>query len=200
MTQSQVRLERHEAEKKAGQRRFRVHRQKTAADQGRDEKAVLSMGRVHEHRWKSDKRRRIERGQIAAQDAIEDVTGPRQPRGERPEIGRKRQRRADHQRGRRIEEGGIAELRPEHRLLSRPVRADVIGEVRAAFERQARRRIEADKIGPDRLSFTIEAGGAERYPADGPEQRDREYNPLVDARAFGVEPGAVAQRICDPVD
>ena len=111
--QSQVRLERHRAKKNAGKRGPAIHRQETAADERRAEEAVLPVGGVDEHGGKGEERHRIERRQIAAQDAIERVAGHRQPAGERPEIGRERQRQGDQERGRRIEERRIAELRTE---------------------------------------------------------------------------------------
>jgi hypothetical protein len=112
-----------------------IHRQETAADERRAEEAVLPVGGVDEHSGKGEERHRVERRQIEAQDAIERVTGHRQPAGERPEIGRERQRQGDQERGRRIEERRIADLRTEQRLLRRPMRADVVGELRTPVER-----------------------------------------------------------------
>ncbi len=162
MTSARVRLERHGAEQAPASTGPPIHHEQAAADQSRAEKPVLSVVGVHEHGGKGEKRRRLERWQVAAQDAIEGEAGRSEPDRERNEIGRERKRQIDQERGRRIEERGIAELRTEQRLLSRPMGADVVSEIGAAIERQTRSRIEADEVGADRLALAIEAAGAER--------------------------------------
>jgi hypothetical protein len=74
------------------------------------------------------------------------------------------------------------------------MRADVVGERRMSVERQARGRVEVDKVGSDRLAFTIETALAQRDPADNAESREPKQNPRIGARPFGVEPGAVGER------
>jgi hypothetical protein len=140
------------------------------------------VGGVHEHGGKGEERRRLERRQAAAQDAVEGEAGRRQPSRERNEVGRERERQIDQERRRRIEERGVAELRSEQRLLSRPMSDDVIGEIRAAIERQSGSGVKADEIGADRLALMIEAARRERDPADGAEERDGEQNARVGAR------------------
>ena len=75
------------------------------------------------------------------------------------------------------------------------MRADVVGELGIAVESQAGGGVEADKVGSDRLALAIETAGAQRDPADGADQRDREQDPRIGARALAVEPGAVASAV-----
>ena len=189
-----MRLERHRAEEKAREHRPAVHHEKTTADQGGAKEAVLAVGGVDEDGGEGQKGREIESGQETAQDAKIGVAGRRQPRGQRPEIGRERQGQIDHQRGRWIVEGRIAELRAEHRLLRRPMRARFIGEVRPAVERQTRSRPKADEVGADRFAFAVEAAGTQGDPTKPQRERKHDEDAAVAYRPLAVEPLAVARR------
>ena len=153
------------------------------------------MAGVDQESWESEQDRPVKAWPgPGAQYAPIGVAGRRQPGDQRDKIGGERQRQANKEIGRRIEEGGVAVRRAEQRLLRRQVRVLVVGAGRVAVEGQIGGGPKADEIGAERLAGEIDAAARRDDPDQRQDDARRKQQSWIDARAPAVQPVGVAQR------
>ncbi len=193
--QAQVRLEDQCAEAGAGQEWPPAEQQAAAAEQRCGQEGVLAVAQVEEGRREGQRRHHPFRAPKPAPDGQPaSRAGERQPSSQRREIGQHRQRQADQQEDRRIEEGGVAHVRAaEHRTLSGGVDGGLVDGRGVAGQRQLGRGPEAQEVGAKRLAGGVEAAMREREPARDGHDHDASQDPDIGPGARAIEPVRIAQ-------
>ncbi|MEI2735456.1 MAG: hypothetical protein V9G24_12065 [Rhodoblastus sp.] len=159
-----MRLEGEQPQQDAGDNRTTVEAERGSAENGRRQERVLAVPYGDEHRGKGEDGNEADRAFAdAADDRLIGEARDGEPDRERREIGRGRQRPADQQIGRRIEEWIKAGLRAELVFLDRILARHVVDGGRLARQRQFRSRPEIGEIRAERLAARIDhaVGGHE---------------------------------------